>query len=137
MLDAQRIADAGLQSLLDRSKAPPQEPPLLTRRGDNLIVELDPQITPRMERQFAHHTVSTNVFTDHAPLLFEQLQTTTPIGEPHVGFQRYLIEGTCKSKALQYLAEYKGITAGTIFPDVVGLGRYLRWQFDSLRTMLL
>ena len=51
--------------------------------------------------------------------------------------QRVLIDGACKSKALQFLAESLNITASTVFPDVVGLGRFLRWQFDSLRTMLL
>ena len=137
MFDGQRVEDSSLQSLVDRSKKPPAEPTLLTKRGDNAIIELDPQITPRMERQFAHHTVSTNIFTDHAPLLFAQQNSAAPQGDSPNCFRRILIDGNCKSKALQYLAEHKGITAGTIFPDVVGLGRYLRWQFDSLRTMLL
>ena len=44
---------------------------------------------------------------------------------------RVLIDANCKGKTLQFLAENVGITASTIFPDVVGLGRYLRWQFDS------
>jgi hypothetical protein len=89
-----------------------------------------------MERQHAHHTVSTNLFSDHAPLLFQQQQVATSPDDPNV-FQRVLIDSRCKSRALQYLAEIEGVTAGTIFPDVVGLGRYLRWQFDSLRTMML
>ena len=41
------------------------------------------------------------------------------------------------SKSLQFSAEHKNITASTIFPDVVGLGRFLKWQLESLRTMLL
>lgn len=136
IFDGQRMADPSLQTLLERSKTPPAEPPLLMRRGDNVIVELDPQITPRMERQHAHHTVSTDLFADHAPLLFQQQQVATSPGDPTV-FQRVLIDSRCKSRALQYLAEIEKVTAGTIFPDVVGLGRYLRWQFDSLRTMML
>ena len=36
-----------------------------------------------------------------------------------------------------WLAEQRGITASSVFPDVVGLGRFLRWQLDSLRTMLM
>jgi hypothetical protein len=137
MFDAQRSEDQPLESLLSRDKSPPAEPNLLSRRGDNKIVEVDPLITPRMAKQFAHHTLSTNVFADHAPLLYEQQETASPPGERINAMRRILIDGACKSKALQYLAEYKGITASTIFPDVVGLGRYLRWQFESLRTMLL
>jgi hypothetical protein len=106
------------------------------KRGDSIIVELDPQITPRMEKQSAHHTVSTNLFADHALLLLQQQQTFSH-GENPNAFQRVLIDSRCKSWAVQYLAEIEGVTAGTIFPDVVGLGRYLRWQFDSLRTMML
>jgi hypothetical protein len=89
-----------------------------------------------MKKQEAHHTVSTNVFGDHAPLIWALRNGTTAPDELR-GFLRILIDGSCKSKALQFLAEEKKITASTIFPDVVGLGRFLRWQLDSLRTMLL
>lgn len=51
--------------------------------------------------------------------------------------RRIIIDGGCKPKALQFLADEMNITASTIFPDVVGLGRFLRWQFDSLRTMMM
>jgi hypothetical protein len=47
-----------------------------------------------------------------------------------------IINSSCKGKALQFLAEHQNITASTIFPDVVGLGRFLRWQFESPRTMM-
>ena len=120
-----------------------------------------------MRQQYAHHTVSTSVFSDHAPYLIalaESVYAPQPalmaeaaaVGsgepksvesvtgnvstagvEPDFPVQRVLIDGSCKSKALQFLAESLNITASTIFPDVVGLGRFLRWQFDSLRTMLL
>src|SRR5207237_1719381 len=49
----------------------PPEPDLLSQRGGNLIVELDPKISPRMREQFAHHTLSSDVFADHGPLLFD------------------------------------------------------------------
>jgi hypothetical protein len=169
IFDAQLDSEPSLKTLLDRSKHAPMEPPFLDRRGVHGIVELDPRITPRMERQLAHHTVSTNIFTDHAPLLVEKAKEVSPanknardsidggIASQVAGFQvvnegvenagpldhwsfprvgRVLIAGECKASALQYLAKYKNITASTIFPDVVGLGRYLRWQFESLRTML-
>jgi hypothetical protein len=50
------------------------DPILLSKRGRNLIVELDPQITPRMRKQFAHHTLSTEIFADHAPMLYDLSQ---------------------------------------------------------------
>ena len=136
IFEAQRTADTALNSLFDKTDFPPFEPDFLNSRGENLLVELDPQITPRMKEQFAHHTVSKDVFADHAPLINE-LQSLHPEAEDHVLFGRIIIDPACKSKVLQFLAEEKDITASTIFPDVVGLGRFLRWQFESLRTMLL
>src|SRR5262249_54519155 len=136
-------------------------------RSYNIVAELDPQITPRMRQQHAHHTLCTSVFSDHAQYLIalaESMYAVEPVAmskaaaagdnapasvepvtleEPPPEVERQfpvhgvLIDGACKSKALQFLAESMNITASTIFPDVVGLGRFLRWQFDSLRTMLL
>ncbi len=166
IFDEQRKRDPSLQVLMDRSANAAQEPDLRHRRPNNIVAELDPQISPRMRQQYAHHTVSTSVFSDHAPYLIalaQSLRVIEPVamskaaavgdgvpegGEPVTGealpqgecrfpVQRVLIDGACKSKALQFLAESLNITASTIFPDVVGLGRFLRWQFDSLRTMLL
>src|SRR6516164_5585891 len=48
---------------------PQIEPPVLGMRNTAAVLELDPAITPRMQQQAAHHTVSTDVFADHAPLL--------------------------------------------------------------------
>jgi FRG domain. len=127
-----------LNSLLDANESVPIEPALLTSRDMNMVFELDPRITPRMKEQFGHHTVSTNVFADHAPLLYglmKSLEFQVLEGQPIFG--RVIIDGSCKGRALQFLAEEKNITASTIFPDVVGLGRFLRWQFESLKTMLM
>ena len=117
---------------------PPREPALLTRRGGDLIAELDPQLTPRMKQQLAHHTVASDVFADHAPLIFELQKTNWPPGSDGSGlFRRVVIASGCKEKALKFLDEHKGITASSIFPDVEGLGRFLRWHLDSLLTTLL
>jgi hypothetical protein len=51
--------------------------------------------------------------------------------------RRKVIESSCKTNALQYLADEVKTTASTLFSDVVGLGRFLRWQLESLRTMLI
>jgi FRG domain len=137
LFQAQRTENPDLATLMDRSTQPPKEPPFIGSRGSPLIVELDPQITPRMKQQLAHHTVTTSVFSDHALLLYELASVAQQHGADDQCFRRLVINPSCKSKALQLLAEHRNITASTIFPDVVGLGRFLRWQFESLRTMLL
>lgn len=137
LLETQRAQDPDLATLMDRSTQPPKEPQFIGFRGSPLIAELDPQITPRMKQQVAHHTVVKNVFSDHAPMLYEIASAAQRNGADDQCFRRLVIHSSCKSKALQFLAEHRNITASTIFPDVVGLGRFLRWQFESLRTMLL
>lgn len=137
LFDAQRASDPSLQTLVVPGLDPQREPPILYKRGENLIVELDPQLTPRMLQQFGHHTVSTNAFADHAPLIADLHRSLATTADQGVGLRRILIESSCKSNALQFLAQEMKITASTIFPDVVGLGRFLRWQFDSLRTMYM
>ncbi|NWF86001.1 MAG: FRG domain-containing protein, partial [Bryobacteraceae bacterium] len=134
----QRERDNSLHAFVDRSSDPALEPAFRHRRDENLLVEIDPQISLRMRQQSAHHTASTGVFSDHAPALIA-LQNEIGVTEPARRLvHRVIIDGACKSKALQFLAEPPlKITASTIFPDVVGLGRFLRWQFDTLRTMLL
>jgi len=139
IFEKQRNADPSLWALVDPSPNAAPEPSLRNRRWDSIVVEVDPRISPRMREQHAHHTVSTSIFSDHAPVLIE-LGKSTQAEEPNSPepIQRCLIDGACKGRVLQFLAEPPlKVTASTIFPDVVGLGRFLRWQFDSLRTMLL
>jgi FRG domain-containing protein len=118
---------------------PPREPELLARRGSRLIAELDPQLTPRMREQLAHHTVAADVFADHAPLIFELQSANSPPGSIGAAdrFRRIVITRGCKEKALKFLDEQKNKTASSIFPDVEGLGRFLRWHLDTLKTNLL
>jgi hypothetical protein len=139
---AQVQARPELKALLQPSAGmamfPQAEPNLLSQRGGNLIAELDPQITPRMKKQFAHHTLSSDVFADHGPLLFDLARSVSP--EVDMGlFRRVLIAPGCKEKALRFLDEQseRRITAGTIFPDVEGLGKFLHWHLESLVTTLL
>ncbi len=137
IFEHQRETQPVLRNLLDPSPGPVRDPDFLSRRGEKQLVEVDVQITPRMKQQTAHHTVSTEVFADHA-LLFDALPQPATYARPTDGpLRRIVIDSGCKAKALQFLAEHKHITASTIFPDVVGLGRFLRWQLESLRTMML
>ena len=134
----------GLGSLRKTSawEVPQAEPQILSSQGLSLVFEIDPRITPRMTTQLAHHTVSTDVFADHAELIF-RLFEEHPYGGHDIdghdvdGLRRIVIAKSCKEKALKFLDEQRGITASTIFPDVEGLGRFLRWQLDSLLTTLL
>lgn len=133
----QRGGDTLFESLVDRSLNPPPEPNILgSPRDSNWLLELDFQITPRMDQQRAHHTVSSEVFSDHVQLI-EILKQRHGYDKNTPILRRVLIDGSAKGKMLQYLAESRDMTASTIFPDVVGLGRFLRWQFESLRTMLM
>ena len=51
-------------------------------------------------------------------------------------FRRVLIASECKEKTLRFLSEQKQVNAGTIFPDVEGLGKFLHWHLQSLLTTL-
>jgi hypothetical protein len=137
MFHKQREENPGLDSLLDSSNHQLLEPVVLGTRGVAQILELDPRLTPRMRTQDAHHTVSTAPFSDHVHLLYKLQKSAFPAVANPRWFLKHTIASGCKPKALQYLAEHKHITASSIFPDVVGLGRFLRWQLESLRTMML
>ena len=107
-------------------------PDFVSDRERQLLGELYPQMTPRMRQQAAHHTVSNDVFADHGPIIRELAQSTAN----SEGFQRVLIASSCKEKALRFLRDYKDVTAGTVFPDVEGLSKFLSWHLDSLVTTL-
>jgi len=133
----QQQTDLKYSGLLSPAGNAPVEPPFLALRNSKLILELDPRTSARMQSQFGHHTVSSDVFEDHVVLLDELQKKLEPTVETPWYFRRLVIDKACKGKTLQFLADHKNITASTIYPDVVGLGRFLRWQLDSLRTMLL
>jgi hypothetical protein len=110
---------------------PKPETDVFFQRGTSLIAELDFQLTPRMREQFAHHTVCSDVFADHGPLL-RALDTSS-----ESFFGRVLIASSCKEKSLRFLEEHKNTTASTVFPDVEGLGRFLHWHLETLVTTIL
>lgn len=113
------------------------DPPILGRRDLELVLEVSQQLTPRMRQQMAHHTVASDVFADHAPLMYNIFKDSPDPDVQPVGFYRVILAQRCKDKVLKYLNEHKGMSASTIFPDFEGLGRFLRWQLDSLVTTLL
>ena len=96
IFESQLSMTPGHNAWLDQSLQPSPEPPFLDKRREQLIVEVDLQISPRMKEQSAHHTVSADVFADHGPLLFALLERS---GTPaNGGLRRYLLDSACKSK---------------------------------------
>lgn len=125
-------ASSSQQQTYAINSGPDFDAPILQRRELDLVIEETNQLTPRMREQKAHHTVAANVFADHAPLIHSMLNTGP---EPH--FKRVIIAQRAKDRVLKYLNDHQEISASKIFPDFEGLGRFLRWQLDSLMTTLL
>lgn len=91
----------------------------------------------RLTAQKGKLTACVNAQSDHAGLLWRL--ATKKCGSEHTDqlFGRHVIRADRKSDILKYLEKYKGISAKTLFPDIVGLQRYLRWEFEALRTQLI
>lgn len=107
------------------------------RAQPSVIVEYDERsISPRMISQQGFHTVCTSPLGNHAEMLFDCLcapGAVYPVANP---LRRIVIESAVKSKLLRYFAQDGRISAATLFPDMEGLGRYLRAQMDVYRSML-
>ena len=129
---------APLLSVVNFGQTGVPEPRLLGSRNADMIIEFDPQLTPRMKKQFAHHTFCIDPFSDHAQLLFDRSQNVPQYLEKEKYlFQRVVINAACKQRALRYLADHRQVTAGTIFPDVEGLNKFLHWHLESLLTTMV
>jgi hypothetical protein len=131
----QRELDPTLQTLIDTSETPPPEPPLLRSGKKDLLVELDPRTSPRMKQQVGHHTVSSNILADHLGLFTNLRNKLSPNRKASI-LLHVIIDGRGKTKILQNLALHENITAGTVFPDVVGLSRFLKWEFEYQRELV-
>lgn len=105
--------------------------------GMPYVAVVEPIQSSRLAAQKGKLTACVNAQSDHGGLLW-RLATRKHGGE-HTGqlFGRHVIRADRKSDILKYLEKYKGISAKTLFPDIVGLQRYLRWEFESLRMQLL
>jgi FRG domain len=105
--------------------------------GMPYLAVVQPMQSSRLTAQRGKLTACVNAQSDHAGLLW-RLATMKRGGE-NTGdlFGRHVIRADRKSDILKYLERHKGISAKTLFPDIVGLQRYLRWEFESLRTQLL
>ena len=105
--------------------------------GMPYIAVIEPIQSSRLTAQQGKLTACVNAQSDHASLLW-RLATRKHGGEnTGQSFGRHVIRADRKSAILKYLEEHKDLSAKTLFPDIVGLQRYLRWEFESLRTQLL
>lgn len=104
--------------------------------GMPYIAVIEPIENARLKTQQGRLTASDNVTVDHGKLLW-RLATRRHGGE-NTGdsFGRHIIKAGRKRDVLRFLSEEKGISAKSLFPDIVGLGRFLRWEFEALRTEL-
>lgn len=105
--------------------------------GMPYLAVVEPIQSSRLTAQQGKLTACVNAQSDHAGLLWRL--ATTKHGSDHTGqlFGRHVIRADRKSDILKYLEKYKGMSAKTLFPDIVGLQRYLRWEFEALRMQLL
>ncbi len=105
--------------------------------GMPYLAVVDPIRSSRLTAQKGKLTACVNAQSDHAGLLWRL--AITRLGGENTGqlFGRHVIRANRKRDILKYLEQYKGISAKTLFPDMVGLQRYLRWEFEALRTQLL
>lgn len=101
-----------------------------------LLAVVEPMSNARLVAQRGRLTACDNAMADQAGLLWAL--ATRRLGSERTGdcFGRYIIRHNRKRDILRFLAEEKGVSAKTLFPDIVGLGRFLRWEFEALRTEL-
>lgn len=98
------------------------------------IAVMSPMSNARLRAQKGRLTASDNATVDHAQLLWRLATLKTGTGKPGDYFGRHIIRANRKRDILRFLAEEKKISAKSLFPDIVGLGRFLRWEFEALRT---
>jgi hypothetical protein len=105
--------------------------------GMPYLAVVEPIQSSRLTAQQGKLTACVNAQSDHAGLLWKL--ATTKSGSEYTSefFGRHVIRANRKGDILKYLEKYKGVSAKSLFPDIVGLQRYLRWEFESLRTQLL
>lgn len=104
--------------------------------GMPYIAVMDPMSNARLRAQKGRLTASDNATVDHAGLLWRLATMKTGNERPGEFFGRHVIRASRKRDILHFLSEEKQISAKSLFPDIVGLGRFLRWEFEALRTEL-
>lgn len=114
--------------------AQPEYHPILEMPYFTLV---EPAKNERIQAQKGKLTASVHASFNHADALWRLANHRH--GQSKVGesFGRFIIKAESKPKILIFLKENLKIDAKKLFPDVVGLQRYLRWEFESLKAQLL
>lgn len=102
--------------------------------GMPFLAVMSPMTNARLRAQKGRLTASDNATVDHAGLLWNLALKKTGSDKPGDFFGRYTIKASRKRDILRFLAEETGVSAKSLFPDIVGLGRFLRWEFEALKT---
>lgn len=102
--------------------------------GMPYLAVMNPMTNARLKAQSGKLTASDNATVDHAGLLWHLALKRTGTDKPGEFFGRYVIKANRKRDILRYLAEETGLSARSLFPDIVGLGRFVQWEFEALRT---
>ena len=130
------VSTAQVQKLVEESvgTVPSEYHP---KWGMPYLAVVEPLKSSRLTAQRGKLTACVNAQSDHAGLLWKLATNRQGGDNPGQSFGRHVIRADRKRDILNYLERYKGISAKTLFPDIVGLQRYLRWEFEALRTQLL
>lgn len=104
--------------------------------GMAYLAIVEPKSNARLIAQKGRLSASENAMSDHAQLLWKLASDLHGNEKSGPSFARHVIKASRKPDILRLLAEEKDVSAKTLFPDIVGLGRFLRWEFEALRTSL-
>lgn len=104
--------------------------------GMPFMAVITPMSNARLMAQKGRLTASDNATVDHAKLLWRLATLRHGEETTDYSFGRFIIKAGRKRDILRFLSEEKSVSAKSLFPDIVGLGRFLRWEFDALRTEL-
>lgn len=104
--------------------------------GMPYLAIVEPKSNARLMAQKGRLSACENAMSDHAQLLWRLATDQHGPDKSGSSFTRHVIKASRKPDILRLLAEEKGVSAKTLFPDIVGLGRFLRWEFEALRTSL-
>jgi FRG domain-containing protein len=102
--------------------------------GSPLLALVEPKTNARLRAQQGRLTASDNVTVDHAGLIWRLATRRHGRDQTGQSFGRHIIRASRKRDILRFLAAERGIDAKSLFPDIVGLSRYVRHEFEALRN---
>lgn len=98
---------------------------------------IEPMYSSRLRAQQGKLTASAHAQVAHQAPLWRLATQRHGFENSGDSFGRYVIQAEAKPKILSYLNQFQNISAKTLFPDIAGLQRYLKWEFDALHSLLI